>query len=59
MAKRRVSREEAVKEFARAYAKTAQQLIKAFVEGDKNMLQSSARTLRLFTDIMAGRGHRQ
>lgn len=55
MAKQRVTRQQAIKEFSRAYAKTAQQVIKAFVEGDKETLQTSARMLRMFTDIMAGR----
>lgn len=55
MAKRMLSREQAIKAFAREYAKTAQQLIKSFVEGDKPTLQSSARMLHMFTDIMAGR----
>jgi len=55
MVKEHVTRKQAIRMFAREYAKTAQRVIKAFVEGDKPTLQSSARTLRMFTDIMAGR----
>lgn len=55
MAKRMLSREQAIKEFASAYTRTAQQCLRAFVEGDKSTLHTSARLLRMYTDIMAGR----
>lgn len=55
MAKRNMTHKQAIRIFARQYAKTAQQLIKDFVEGDRVTLQSSARIMRMFTDIMAGR----
>ena len=55
MAKRPMTRKQAIRAVASEFTRSLQCMLRAWVEGDKAGVQEAAKNVRFYTDIIAGR----